>query len=494
MRKFLLCFLFFVFLLCLVFQSEEANANSFYQDDPQFQINPGRADVPIHQANHKLIQQKDKNVFYRIQVKAEPTMTADLNMLEKQSHQTSLVIEKHKGLFKYLSVPIANHHDAIDQLKLVHTYRGFENSFIVIYRNGFRISADGSQSAVQYLEKEKTVNSKMAPVDKPAGSKLVYISSPIRKPLSVKSKSSVLSTATEKILGVMKLPFINYNHYTILLILFMLMLNFAFIAVLLLIHRIYIQRKENNYQRLKDLYAESLAGFVFDELTDPPVPEALLNANTRFQKNLLIQEMISVIHNIGSGAEAKMKALYYKLELQHHSIRKLNSRKWVLKIPAMHELAVFNVSEAADSVEGYIYHKNQILKHEALRCLVRLKPHNPFETLLNNADEVVRESVIRAIGEMHLTDYCEPLMISYDKENKKNQIIILDAMSKLGDPALLDFLSDIVLKNNDIEIRLRAASALINIGSLGLMRMQVLLLNQDKDIETIYNHVTAKPD
>lgn len=477
----------FVFLLYLIFQSAAVNANSFYQDNPEFQINPGAADAPV--------PQNKKGALYRIQVKAEPAMTTDLKLLAKQCHQTNLVVEKHKGLFKYLSEPIANQHNAIQQLRLIHTYRGFENSFIVIYRNGLRINADGSQSEVQYVLNEKTDDLKKVSVHKLKGAKFVSVKKLVSRPLAVNAKISVAQAKTtkEKILRVVNLPFNQYKQCEVLLILTTLLLNFAMIALFLWMHHLYIKNRVRNLQKLKELYAESLAGFLLDKSIDPTIPVALLNVNTDFQKNLLIQEMMYVIQNIGNGAEERMKALYYKLELQHHSIHKLNSRNWILKVPAMHELAVFHVSEAADSVEKYIYHKNQIIKQEAIRCLVRLTPPDQLETFLNYQDKAVHKSVIQIIGELHLNQYCEPLMLLYSKENKSVQLIILDAMCKLGDTLLLNFLSDIVLKDNDMEIRLKAATALVNIGSLGLMRMQVLLLNQDKDIEAIYNQVTVKP-
>ena len=465
----------FIFLLCLVFQSGKADVCSFYQDDPQPLITPGKADAAI--------SQKRKNEFYRIQVKAEPSLTTDLRALEKQCHQTNLVIEKHDGLFKYLSEPITNYNEAIRQLRLVHAYQGFKNSFIVSYRNGFRIDADGSQSTVQYLEKEKKVDLKKVSVNKP-----------VNKPRAVGSKNTVnAKSIKERIWNVMSMPFKQYNQCEILSILSLLLLNFTIIVGLLLIHYLYVKRRGGHHQKLKELYAECLAGFVFDKSTDPSIPMSLLKVNTRFQKDLLIQEMMSIIHNMGNGAEERMMMLYYKLELQHHSIYKLNSRKWFLKIAAMHELAIFKVSEVADSVAAYIDHKNQILKQEALRCMVRLKPHHPFETLLDHEDEAIREHVIRAIGEMHLTQYSEALMMSFNKEQRKIQLVILDTMCKLADTLLLNFLSDIVLKNNDMEIRLKAATALVNIGSLGLTRMEVLLLNQDKDIAAIYKQVTDKP-
>lgn len=492
MRKHLLYFLSFVFFLCLIFQSVEVNADCFYKGDPQLQINPGKADVSIQEPEHDLIRQKDKDVFYRIQFKAEPVKESDLKVLEKQSHQSILVIEKHKGLFKYLSEPISSHYEAIRQLKLVRTYRGFENSFIVIYRNGFRINADGSQSVVQYLGKENAIDLKKVSVNKLPNSKLVSENKPVRKIRGIQY-GAITSTIKEKVMRVAKMPFINYNRCTILLIFSMLVLNFAFIAMLLLIHHIYIKRKERNHQELKKLYAEALTDFIIDRSIDPAIPVPLLKVNTYFKKNLLIQEMINAIHNSNDDTEEKVKALYYKLELQHHSIRKLNSRKLILQVSAMRELSVFNVSEANDRVEAFLNHKNQILRQEALLCLLRLKPDNSFEQLLNHPDETIRESIICAIGEMHLTNYCEQLIVSYKKENKKNQLSILDTMCKLGDPKLLDFLSDIVLKDADMEKRLQAAKALVNIDSLGLMRMQVLLLTQDKDIEIIYKQVTAKP-
>jgi hypothetical protein len=624
-----------VFLLYPVLQSEVAIANPFYQDDTRFQLNPGKADSPRHIARHKTFKAKGTSELYRIQVLAEPIMKTDIKSLEGRCHQSNLIIEKHKGLFKYLSAPLTNHAEAIQRLKFIRSYQGFENSFIVVYRNGFRLNADGSQSTVQYLGKEKPDEPKKVLANPSEIKPVVTIKStnkvdhkqnpdtlkkeqnvvvkqfiprqhaviPVKSvahkhildtitPFSKVEEDSIENDSVDpqivlnrlkgddhlgsgvipvdtlnsdrypslpvvggQLLHVLSLPVLNESLSVIFIILILLVLNFLLIVVFLLINRGYIKRNVNNDNKYRSLYAELIAKYIFDESTNLQIPEPFLNADRDFQKDILIQEMISVVHNVAGDAEVKIKALYFKLELHQYTIRKLNNRKWYKKAQAMRELSAFNVSEAADKVEKYIHHKHPILKQEAILCLVRLRPRNPFdfldrfngvftrwdqlntyatvknykldipdfskwftstnptvvqfavdmvnanrqtestsgfERLLNHKYEGVRESVIRAIGEMHLTELSEQLVQSFNKENKKLKSIILDSMSKLGDTLLLNFLSDLVLKNGDLEIRLQAAKALVNVGPLGLMRMQILLLNQDKDVQAIYNHVTDK--
>ena len=609
--------LFFVFVSGWILPSEVVYAGTGFQDDPRFSLNPGMSDTPIRRIKHKIVKSSSAHTDYRIQVLAEPTLSSDLKRVEKQSHQPLLEIEKHKGLFKYVSAPIKNRGDALHLLHNIRSYEGFENSFIVTYHNGFRLNADGTLSAVQYQgldnRKEVTKPNVVEPIKKDTLKKELRVTVPAYIPhehavIRVKSigrrhildtltpvqqyeedsiandsldpqqllkkikgpehlgsgvipidtlnaRRSLFSSTSERILQELELPFFNRNLLVIFFVLIMLLLNFLLIAAFLLINRSFIKRRIRNDHKYRILYAENLAGYIFDESANPQIPEPFIHADTDFKKDILIQEMISVIHNVAGDAEEKITALYYKLELHHYSIQKLNNRKWYIKALAMRELAAFNVSEAAAKVETYIHHKQQILQQEAILCLVRLSPNHPFgfldhykgvftrwaqlntyatvknykldipefskwfmsvnpsvvqfavdmvsanrqteatlgfEKLLNHSDEGVRESVVKAIGEMQLTNFSENLILLFARENFKMKRLILQTMGKLGDVILLNFLSDTVLKNNDLAIRLQAAKSLVEVGPLGLMRMQILLLNQDKDVQMIYNHVTDK--
>jgi hypothetical protein len=121
----------------------------------------------------------------------------------------------------------------------------------------------------------------------------------------------------------------------------------------------------------------------------------------------------------------------------------------------------------------------------------RLEASEYFDELLKHADKGVRMSVIEAIGDMHLTRFSTRLISIFNNEHEKLKLIILQTMEKLEDPDLLNFLSDIVLFNLSMNIRLLAAKALTSIGPLGIARMQTLLLNKDSEISYIYNQISV---
>jgi len=90
---------------------------------------------------------------------------------------------------------------------------------------------------------------------------------------------------------------------------------------------------------------------------------------------------------------------------------------------------------------------------------------------------------------MYLREYSSRLITVFNDEHEQIQLLILQTMGKLEDPSLLNFLSDLVLFNSFMKIRMEAANALINIGPQGLTRMQTLLLKQDSDISYIYHQI-----
>jgi HEAT repeat protein len=112
-----------------------------------------------------------------------------------------------------------------------------------------------------------------------------------------------------------------------------------------------------------------------------------------------------------------------------------------------------------------------------------------FDKLLRHSSGEVKACVIKAIGEMHLAPYTTRLIPIFNDEHEDLQLLILQSIGKLEDPSSLNFLSDIVLFNTSMKIRMEAAKALVNTGPQGLTRLQTLLLNQDRDISYIYHQI-----
>jgi len=328
--------------------------------------------------------------------------------------------------------------------------------------------------------------------------------------------------------------------------------GFVLLVLFLVISQLIKIKKRHDTITLRELYAEELAKYCSDQSESSQVPELFMEVKNSFRKDLLIDEMIAMISSLTEASGKKISELYFKLQLDFYSFEKLQNRRWTIQAMGIHELAAFNALNEADSVEEFINHPHPLLRHEAISAIVRLRPEDPFgfldrlripftkrdqlnaisvlkkhhlivpdfsrwfdsydpaivvfavemvsqyrqteaftkfEKLLKHANEEVRLSVIKAIGDMYLTEYSSRLITVFNDEHEQIQLLILQTMGKLEDPSLLNFLSDLVLFNSFMKIRMEAANALINIGPQGLTRMQTLLLKQDSDISYIYHQI-----
>jgi len=345
----------------------------------------------------------------------------------------------------------------------------------------------------------------------------------------------------------------NFNIPNLVIIILILFSFGFLILSLLLIFNVFrkIEKSEES-EEIGELYAEQLAVYLKDKSENAPVPELFKEAITDFEKDILISEIITLYSMLPVETGNKIRDLYFKLELDYYSFLKLSSEKWNVQAMGIHELSAMEANNEVDSIGEFINHPHPVPRHEAIAASVKLRSDDPFgfldrlrvpltkrdqinaytilwkqqyaipdfsrwfdstnpsvvqfavemasmnrqieaieafDKLLHHSYKEVRESVIRAIGDMYLTTYSARLIAQFDDEHEPLQLLILQTMAKLQDPGLLNFLSDIILINPFMKIRMEAAKALINIGPQGLARMQTLLLNEDHDITCIYNHI-----
>jgi len=342
----------------------------------------------------------------------------------------------------------------------------------------------------------------------------------------------------------------NINLYESVLLFFS--VAFLILVLSLIFNYFRLKKRGKNAKEFQILYAEKLAEYWSDKTENTPVPKLFLESDKRFKKDILIKEIITQLNSLVQDSGNKIRDLYFKLGLDQYSIQRLNSKKWNIQAQGIHELAALDIQNEVDTIEDFINHPNPIIKHEAISAMVKLRPTDPlgfldqlsgdftkldqlntyaiikkyqitlpdfsrwfdsynpstvqfavdmislncqiestvgFEKLLKHSNEEVRESVVRVIGELHLNSFSGELIAIFNDEPEYLQLLILQTMIKLGDDLLLNFLSNVVLFNKTMKIRLFAAEALINLGDQGLIRIQTLLLNDEKDIRYIYEKI-----
>jgi len=302
----------------------------------------------------------------------------------------------------------------------------------------------------------------------------------------------------------------------------------------------------------KELYAEKLAEYWIDEKDNGLIPSEFIEMSKDYQKDVLIHEIISLLYNLPEESANKIKELYFRLKLDSCSFQRLKNRHWNIKAQGIHELASLDARNEVIFIEDFINDKHPVLRHEAISALVRLRPEDPFSfldklkgnftkwdqinviaiikkfqivlpdfsrwfdaenpsvvllavemikhykqtdnieklgKLLKYPNEEVRLSVIHTIGELKLNRLADQLFEIFDDEPEYVKLLIIQAVGKLDDVLVLNFLSDVVLLNKVMKVRLEAAHALVKIGSAGIIRLETLLMNEDSDIRYIYEQI-----
>ena len=520
------------------------NAFSFYS------VNPS---IHVSQTSNKIVQTGIlKNLSgeksYRVQVCALRSKVNDITVLEKACGQSTLIVEEVDGYYKYLTSSLTVYSEVLNSLKELKSKPGFEGSFIVSYQNGIRIKPlhYAKNNLIPLSVKHVVV---VSAISKPIE---VITSTPAVASIK-KNKEHNTTTDTKQPVQVLKEFTNQYIPSKMLLFVSIFFGSCFLLLVLLLVISYLIKNKKlRDSLSLRELYAEELAKYWFDPSEKSQVSELFKEANNGFRKDLLISEMIAMLNTLSETSGNKIRELYYKLQLDFYSFEKLHNRKWNIRAMGIHELAAFNAFNEADSIEEFINHPHPILRREAITAIVRLRPSDPlgfldrlrvpftkrdqlnaiavlkkhhlnvpdfsrwfdsydpvvvvfavemvcqfrqieasnnFDKLLHHSCEEVRLSVIKAIGDMYLREYSSRLISIFNDEHENIQLLILQTMGKLEDLSVLNFLSDLVLLNSSMKIRMEAANALINIGSQGLTRMQTLLLKQDSDISYIYHQL-----
>lgn len=507
-------------------------------------------------------QSKDK--VYRIQVCASRFKLTDfrIRLLEKQCGLSNLGLEQVDGYFKYLT-PVSSDYKSV--LKTLHELKaksGFEGSFIVVYKEGARITTQTSKvnkripisASVQESVAAGKVLPQVVSVDTMVPKTMNQISN---LDTSIKTDSSlerkIAKDSVESPVSY-KSGFTNKFNIPNLVIFFLILFSIGFLVLGLFMILNVFRKMEKSEESIVigELYAEQLAVYLNDKRENTPVPDLINAVSTNFQKDILLSEIIEFYALLPSEAGNKIRNLYFQLELDYYSFLKLSNEKWNVQARGIYELSAMDAQNEADSISEFINHPHPVIRHEAIAASVKLFPEDPFgfldrlrvpltkrdqinaytllwkqqyaipdfsrwfgstnpsvvqfavemvsmnrqvesvagfDQLLYHSHEGVRESVIKAIGDLYLIRYSARLIAQFDQEHEPIQLAILQTIEKLQDPEMLNFLSDIILLNPFMKIRMAAAKALANISPQGLDRMKTLLLKEDHNITSIYNQI-----
>lgn len=349
-------------------------------------------------------------------------------------------------------------------------------------------------------------------------------------------------------------PDLLVKSLTFLVIYFI--VSMLIILIVIMIHRNWMDSEEKRKQVLREKYQALLVDFLFSSENANKVPADIKKiASSIFNRKILIDQMIDLSINLSGETKDRLRNLFFALKLEKDSIRKVYHRKWHVKVKGFHELAFMDIIEANEQIIRCLHSKNDIIRMEAQLAMVRLshgdsfsfldhlqKPFTLWEQLtvyetimfhnlpipnfdrwlysknktvvqfalrmidifkqretypnlfwmLVNEDTEIRWLTIRTIGNLKIKDAIPHLKRLYKTETYQNCLAIIQALAKMPDEIVLNFLRLVIDKEEDVQLQIEAAIAINNMGEVGRNTLQKLMDSDYKNYQIIIKHVLDK--
>lgn len=316
------------------------------------------------------------------------------------------------------------------------------------------------------------------------------------------------------------------------------------LLIIILLNRKRIQREEELAEYLREVYQQRIMNYLFDEKSrDETIRELRKIASSRFDRQILIDQMIDLSINLKGQIKELIRDLYLILGLKQDSLDKAHSRKWHENVKGFRELAYMNIREANEKIFDSLNSGNEILRMEAQIALVRLSDDNPYHflhymkrplakweqitlhelliqhnlkipafkqwfgsenltvlmfalemvawfrqkgagkeviRLLHHEDEQVRLTAIRVCGEIQLKSSLPVLKKIYAEETYRNKLEILQTFSRIPDARYLGFLKSVLDMEEDVQLQIQATRAMENTDEPGISMLVKLMKSKSE--------------
>jgi len=324
------------------------------------------------------------------------------------------------------------------------------------------------------------------------------------------------------------------------------------ILVSVLVNRNKMERRARIKEELTEVYQKLILDYIDDKvLMDEKEFKKI--CNSRFKRNILINQIIDVGLMMPNTLLEHLTELYFRLGLNKETKRKLYSRKWHNKIKAMKELSSLQIPDYNDEILKSINAKNSTLRMEAQIAMVRLSDEeNPFGFLehldhdfsvweqitlhelieqaeipvpdfskwlisdnhtvgmfclrmmreykqfenieaLNNMlyhpDDKVVRFAIEVVGDLKIDGLTKNLKDIYKHEPYLNALEIVKTMGKIGDPKTIKFIQHVVDSEEDTQLQIEGVKAINSMGEEGKTALHKMVDSDYKDYKIIIKHV-----
>ena len=274
-------------------------------------------------------------------------------------------------------------------------------------------------------------------------------------------------------------------------------------------------------------------------------------------RETILEELIHLHENFTGETAERLEEIYLALHFDEDSLNKLKSKRWYLIAKGMKELAIMNVKSAHPEISKFINSKNDILRMETRIALMKLSDYEPMaflnkETeplsdwdsaniynmltkmpekmipdfshwlnssnkdvivfciqmigrfrqresvktlliLLNNQDERIKLTVIRALRELGSDEGEESLLVLYPLSNNIVKNEILKTLEFIGGEKSIIFLEKIIRQPvEDYPISIQAIRSMIAINNVGNKLIDSIFSQAGPQLQLIIQHARDK--
>ena len=316
------------------------------------------------------------------------------------------------------------------------------------------------------------------------------------------------------------------------------------LLIIILLNRNKLRREEKQRLYLKEVYQLKLMDYLFEEEKREEVRKDLEEiAANRFDRQLLIDQMIDLCINLKGEVKETIKVLYLNLSLKEDSLKKIHSKKWHEHVKGIRELAYMNIREASEKILESLNSNNEIVRMEAQIAMVRLSDENPYQfldflekplalweqvtlhelliqhnlevpsfvawfksenlsvvifalemtawfkqvssgdaviDLFEHEDENVRNTAFRVCGEIEFANALPAMKKVYENETYKNKLEILAAFARIPEEQHLDFLKMVLDTEEDVQLQIQATKAMENTDEPGISMLIKLMKSKSE--------------
>jgi hypothetical protein len=311
------------------------------------------------------------------------------------------------------------------------------------------------------------------------------------------------------------------------------------LLIIILLNRGKMEREEKQREFLKEVYQLKLMDYLFEEEKREQAMKDLQEiASNRFDRQILINQMIDLSINLKGEIKEVIKELYLQMGLKEDSLEKAYSSKWHENIKGFRELAFMNIRDANEKILESVNSGNEIVRMEAQIALVRLSDDNPYHflhylekplalweqitlhelliqhelkvpafkqwfesenisvlifalemvswfkqkrsgseviRLFGHEEETVRHTAFKVAGDIGLKSALPHLRKIYHQETYRNRLAILDTFARVPEEKHLPFLKSVLDREDDVQLQILATKAMENTDEPGISMLIKLM-------------------